>query len=164
MIPCSAATRPHPRPLSRRERGDTFRWHVRFGWLAALPMISGLLVLRSCSFLRAGARVAMSLCALTASIGRGLGVAGARGRVCPRTGLRPDRPPRAALAWHWRRPLVSRVATRACGVAGVFRAALGGASAVRFRRDAIAHRHGWLCFGGAAFVISTAQMNADLLC
>ena len=30
--------------------------------------------------------------------------------------------------------------------------------------DAVAHRHGWLCCGGAAFVISTAQMNAYLLC
>jgi hypothetical protein len=29
--------------------------------------------------------------------------------------------------------------------------------------DAIAHRHGWVCFGGAGFVISIAQMNAYLL-
>jgi hypothetical protein len=29
--------------------------------------------------------------------------------------------------------------------------------------DAIAHRHGWIQFGGAGFVISTAQMNAYLL-
>jgi hypothetical protein len=30
--------------------------------------------------------------------------------------------------------------------------------------EAISHRHGWICCGGAAFVISTAQMNAYLLC
>jgi hypothetical protein len=29
--------------------------------------------------------------------------------------------------------------------------------------DAISHRHGWIRFGGAGFVISTAQMNAYLL-
>jgi hypothetical protein len=29
--------------------------------------------------------------------------------------------------------------------------------------DAISHRHGWIRFGGAGFVISTAQVNAYLL-
>ena len=33
----------------------------------------------------------------------------------------------------------------------------------RIRRDDAAHESGWLCMGGAAFLISTVQMNAYLL-
>ena len=69
----------------------------------------------------------------------------------------------AALAWHGRR---RRGSAWLIGLAAWL--AFFGLHWWRVRGlippEAIGHRHGWICCGGAAFVISTAKMNAYLLC
>jgi hypothetical protein len=71
--------------------------------------------------------------------------------VCLASDLRERRWRSAAL---WTAGLAAYCAFFAAHVAQVL---------PRVTADAVAHEHGWICFGGAGFVISTVQVNVWLL-
>jgi hypothetical protein len=127
---------------------------------ALLPCLLGDLYVMP--VLWAGTLIALSICAYGLNL-PALGVASGLAAVFFRELALPYAVLAAGLAWHQRRrrELLSWLAGLAAWA--VFFGLHCWQAGRVITPDALPHRHGWICFGGAPFVLATVQANACLL-